>query len=112
MTIARLIIKVIVSAIAIAIAAFFTPGMANEGGIWSLLVAAVIIGLLDWLISRFTNVDASPFGRGIIGFLVAAAILFVTGMMIEGFDVSPLGAIIGAAILGIVDAIMPGHKTM
>lgn len=112
MTIARLVIKIVVSAIAIAIAAFFTPGMSNEGGIWSLLIAAVIIGLLDWLISRFTEVDASPFGRGIVGFLVAAGILFLTGMIVEGFNVSPLGAIIGAFILGIVDAIIPGDKTI
>lgn len=110
MSIGKLIIKIIVAALAIAITAFFVPGMSNEGGVWSLVLAAIVIGLLDWLILKVTKVDASPFGRGIVGFLVAAVILYVTGMIVDGFTVTLFGAIIGALILGVVDMFIPGDK--
>ncbi|MBS4538800.1 phage holin family protein [Clostridium sp. D2Q-11] len=110
MSIGKLIIKIIVAALAIAIATFFTPGMSNEGGIWSLILAAIVIGILDWAILKFTNIDASPFGRGFVGFIVAAAILYITGMIVEGFTVTIFGAIIGALILGVVDIFIPEDK--
>src|SRR5690554_776186 len=111
--IGKIILRIVVSAIAIGIATFLTPGMTNEGGIASLLVAAIVIALLDWGIGRLTKFDASPFGRGIIGFVIAAAVLYITGMLVDGFNVSFLGAIIGALVIGIVDALIPGEtKTM
>lgn len=110
MKIGKLIVKIIVAALAIAIAAFFTPGMSNEGGIASLILAAIVIGVLDWAILKLTKIDASPFGRGFVGFIVAAVILYITGMIVDGFTVTLFGAIIGALILGIVDAIIPGEK--
>lgn len=112
MKIGSLIIRIIVSAIAIAIATFLTPGMTNQGGFTSLILAAIVIGILDWAIGKVAKVDASPFGRGIVGFAVAAIILYVTGLIVEGFNVGFLGAIVGALILGVVDALMPGHKTI
>ncbi len=112
MKIGSLIIRIIVSAIAVGIATFFTPGMSNEGGFTTLILAAIVIGILDWAVAKVAKVDASPFGRGIIGFAVAAIILYVTGLIVDGFNVGVLGAIIGALILGVVDALMPGHETM
>ena len=49
------------------------------------------------------------FGRGIAGFLVAAIILYVTKFIVPGFNISLWGAIIGALVIGVVDAIMPGR---
>ena len=111
MKIGSLIIRIIVSAIAVGIATFFTPGMSNEGGFTTLILAAIVIGILDWAVAKVAKVDL-PFGRGIIGFAVAAIILYVTGLIVDGFNVGVLGAIIGALILGVVDALMPGHETM
>ncbi|WP_425446513.1 phage holin family protein [Dethiothermospora halolimnae] len=110
MKIGSLIIKVIVATLVIAISAFFTPGMSNEGGLGSLFLAAIVIGILDWAISKLTNIDASPFGRGFVGFILAAIVLYLSGIIVDGFTVTILGAIIGALIIGIVDAIIPGDK--
>ena len=113
MDISKIIIRIVVSAIAVGIAAFLTPGMTNQGGIPTLLVVAIVIGLLDWGIIKLTKFDASPFGRGITGFIVAAAVLYITGMLVKGFNVSLIGALIGALVLGVVDALIPGEtKTM
>lgn len=106
--IGELLLRVLITSIVVAIAAYFTPGFTIDG-LWSLLLAAVVIGVLDYLIQKFTGVNASPFGRGLSGFLVAAIILYVTKFIVPGFNISIWGAIIGALVIGIVDAIMPGR---
>ena len=106
-SIGEMLIRVLVTAIVIAIAAYFTPGFSIDG-LWSLLISAVVIGILDHLVQRFTGINASPFGRGITGFIVAAIILYVTRFIVPGFNISIWGAIIGALVIGIVDAIIPG----
>ncbi len=107
-SIGEMLLRVLITSIVVAIAAYFTPGFTIDS-LWSLLLAAVVIGVLDFLIQRFTGVNASPFGRGLSGFLVAAIILYVTKFIVPGFNISMWGAIIGALVIGIVDVIMPGR---
>lgn len=107
-SIGELIIRLIVTSIVVGIAAFLTPGFSIDN-IWSLIMAAVVIAVLDYLIQRFTGVNASPFGRGITGFIVAAIILYATKFIVPGFNISVWGAIIGALVIGIIDVIIPGR---
>lgn len=72
-------------------------------------MAAIVIAVLDYLIQKFTGVNASPFGRGITGFIVAAIILYATKFIVPGFNISLWGAIIGALVIGIIDVIIPGR---
>lgn len=106
--ISRMLLRVVITSVVIAIAAFFSPGFSVDG-IGSLLLAAIVIGVLDHLVQKFTGVDASPFGRGIVGFLVAAIILYVTKFLVAGFHINMVGAIIGALVIGVIDAIIPGR---
>ncbi|MDU5467243.1 MAG: phage holin family protein [Peptoniphilus harei] len=105
----KLIIKILISGLAILITSALSIGIQTDG-YTTAIMAAVVIGILDWAINKFTGVDASPFGRGAVGFVVAAIILFITGQIVDGFTVSILGAIIGALILGIVDSFLPADK--
>ena len=107
----EMLLRVVITAIVIAIAAFFTPGFTIDG-LGSVLLAAVVIGVLDYLIQKFTGIDASPFGRGIAGFLLTALILYLTQFVVRGFNISLWGAIIAALIIGIIDAIMPGRDAI
>ncbi len=109
MNIGGMLIKVLVSMIVIAIAAFFTPFF-SISGLMPLLWASVAIGVIDWLIQKFTGFNASPFGRGITGFVVSAIIIYVTGMLVEGISVGVLGAVLAALAIGIVGMIIPGGK--
>ena len=102
-----IILRVVMTAVVVGIAAFFTPGF-SINGLWSLLIASVVIAGLDYLIERVTGVDASPFGRGITGFIVAAVVLYITRFIVPGFNISVLGAIVGALAVGIIDMIIPG----
>ncbi len=104
----QFLIKTLVGAIVLAVTAFLTPGF-RISGIWPLIAAAAVIAFLDYVVERAFGVDASPFGRGLTGFVVAAIIIYVVQFIVPGYNVSVLGAIIGALVYGIVNLLIPGR---
>ena len=70
------------------------------------------IKLYFYLIVKFTGLHASPFGKGFIGFALAAIILYVTQFFVAGYTISWMSAIIGALIYGVVDYFLPGNQQM
>lgn len=70
-------------------------------------MAAIVISALDYLIGLVFKLDASPFGRGIVGFLIAAIIIYLTQFIVAGVSVTAWGAILAALVIGIIDAIVP-----
>ena len=56
--------RLITAAIVLAITAFFTPGF-QISNFWSLAVAAVVLTIIDYLVSKFTGIQARPFGKGL-----------------------------------------------
>ena len=110
-TVWQIIGRLVATAVVLAITAFFTPGFAINN-IWSLAIAAVVLTVLDYLIVKFTGLHASPFGKGFIGFALAAIILYVTQFFVAGYTISWMSAIIGALIYGVVDYFLPGNQQM
>lgn len=108
-TVWQIIGRLVAAAVVLAITAFFTPGFAINN-IWSLAIAAVVLTVLDYLIVKFTGLHASPFGKGFIGFALAAIILYVTQFFVAGYTISWMSAIIGALIYGVVDYFLPGNQ--
>ncbi len=104
----EILLRILITAIVVGIAAFLTPGFTIRG-IWSLLLASVVIALLDYFVQKIAGVDASPFGKGLTGFIISAIILYVTKFIVPGFNISVWGAIIGALVIGVLDAIIPGR---
>lgn len=111
MTIGGVIVRFITSAIVLAITAFFTPGF-EISSFWTLAIAAVVLAVLDYLVNAIMGVNATPFGRGIIGFIVSVVVLYATQFFVSGYSISWVSAIIGAIIYGIVASIIPGKQTM
>lgn len=101
--------RLIASAVILAITAFFTPGFTIQN-IWSLALAAVILTIMDYLIVKFTGLHASAFGKGFVGFILAAVTLYVTQYFVAGYAISWIAAIIGALIYGVVDYFIPGTQ--
>ncbi len=100
--------RMLIIAVILAIVSFLTPGFSIRG-LWSYLIAAVVISVLDYLIERVMKIDASPFGKGIKGFLISAVILYVAQFIVPNMTVTVLGALIGALVIGILDAIFPNR---
>lgn len=103
--------RLITAAVVLAITAFFTPGF-EISNFWTLAIAAIVLTFIDYLVSKFTGIQASPFGNGFVGFVLSVIILYVTQYFVAGYSISWLAAIIGAIIYGIVDYFLPGEQQM
>ncbi|AVQ46982.1 phage holin family protein [Clostridium botulinum] len=102
------IIRLIVAMVVLSVTAFLTPGF-TISGFWAVLLAAVIISAIDYLVEKFMGVDASPFGKGLKGFVISAIIIYLTQFLVPTMRVSIIGAIIAALVIGVIDAILPGR---
>lgn len=101
--------RLVTSAIVLAITAFFTPGF-SINNIWTLAAAAVVLTIIDYLIIKFTGLHASAFGKGFVGFVLSAVVLYVTQYFVAGYTISWMAAIIGALVYGVVDYFLPGEQ--
>ncbi len=100
--------RLILVAVILGITSFLTPGF-TINGLWSFLLAAVIITALDYLVESFMGVDASPIGKGVKGFIIAVVIIYLTQFLVPNMSVSIMGALLAAIIIGILDAVLPGR---
>ena len=110
-TVWQIVGRLIGAVVVLAITAFFTPDF-SINNIWTLIIAAVILTVMDYAITRFTGLQASPFGKGFVGFALAAITLYVTQFFVAGYSISWMAAIIGALIYGVVDYFIPGNQSM
>lgn len=105
-TFAQVILRFVTSAVILAITAFFTPGF-TINNIWALALAAVVLTVIDFLLVKFTGLHASAFGKGFVGFVLAAVVLYATQFFVVGYSISWIAAMIGALIYGVVDYFIP-----
>lgn len=101
--------RLITSAVVLAITAFFTPGF-SINNFWTLAIAAIVLTVIDYLITKFTGLHASSFGKGFVGFVLSAIVLYVTQYFVAGYTVSWMAAIVGAIVYGVVDYFIPGDQ--
>lgn len=104
----RWIGRFLLVAVILMITSFVTPGFTIYG-LWSFLIAAVVISGLDYFVELFMGVDASPFGKGIKGFILAAVIIYVAQFLVPNMGVSIIGALIAALVIGALDAVFPAR---
>lgn len=108
-TIGQMLGRFIVAAIILGITAFFTPNF-SISNIWALALAAVVLTVMDYLIVKITGLNAIAFGKGFVGFVLAAITLYATQFFVAGYSISWFAAIIGALIYGVIAYIMPGEQ--
>jgi putative membrane protein len=99
-------IRFVVSALTLLFVAFIVPGFHIHGFTSALLTAAVIVALgfiAEYVIGR----EISPYGRGLVGFVVTALILYAAQYIVAGVEVSVIGALLASLLIGIVDLFLP-----
>ncbi len=110
-TVWQIVGRLVTAAIVLAITAFFTPGF-SISNFWALAAAAIVLTIIDYLIVKFTGLHASAFGKGFVGFVLSAVVLYVTQYFVAGYTISWMAAIIGALVYGVVDYFLPGEQQM
>ncbi|GIO31517.1 MULTISPECIES: phage holin family protein [Paenibacillus] len=100
------VVRFIVSAIVLMVVGWIVPQF-SVGGFWSALLLALVIALLGWVIEGIFGKRVSPFGRGIVGFVVSALVIYIAQFIVGGVSVTILGAILAALVIGIIDLFIP-----
>ncbi|MCJ8013332.1 phage holin family protein [Paenibacillus sp. KQZ6P-2] len=100
------VVRFIVSAIVLMVVGWIIPQF-SVGGFWSALLLALVIALLGWAVEGIFGKGISPFGRGIIGFVVSALVIYVAQFIVGGVHITILGAVLAALVIGIVDLFVP-----
>lgn len=100
------VVRFIVSAIVIMIVGYIVPNF-SVGGFWSALMLALVIAILGWIVEGIFGKRVTPFGRGIVGFLASAAVIWVAQFIIGHVHATILGALLAALVIGIIDLFIP-----
>lgn len=100
------IVRFIVSAIVLMVVGYLVPQFA-VGGFWSALMLALVIAVLGWIIEGIFGKRVTPFGRGIVGFLSSALVIWLAQFVVGDVDVTILGALLAALVIGIIDLFIP-----
>lgn len=100
------VVRFIVSALVLMVVSWIVPAF-RIGGFWSALFLALAIAVLGWIIEGIFGKKVTPFGRGIVGFLTSAFVIWIAQFFIGGVSVSIIGAILGALVIGIIDLFIP-----
>lgn len=104
-----LILRFVVIVLALAVTSQIVPGF-EARGLWGLLVAAFILGVLNAVIRPFLILLTLPINLltlGLFTFVINAALLGLTAWLVRDFDISGFGpALLGAVVLAIVSALL------
>lgn len=101
------IIRFFVSALVLLVVSWILPGI-SVNGFTGAIFAAAIIALLGWAAESLLGKNKSPQGRGIVGFISAAVVIYLAQFIIPNqLSVSLIGALLAALVIGLVDAFIP-----
>lgn len=100
------VVRFIVSALVLMLVGFLVPGF-RVGGFVGALIAAVVIAILGYIAESLFGRNVSPQGRGLVGFLTSAVVIYLTQFIVPSIEVSILGALIASAVIGLIDAVVP-----
>ncbi|WIV20460.1 phage holin family protein [Paenibacillus polygoni] len=106
MSILGAIVRFIVAAIVLLLVSWIVPGFSVHG-FGSALLLALVIALLGWVVESIFGKRVSPFGRGIVGFLVSALVIWLSQYIVNDVSASILGALLAALVIGIIDIFVP-----
>ncbi len=100
------VVRFIVAALVLMLVGFIVPQF-SVGGFWSALLLALVIAALGWIVEGVFGKKVTPFGRGIVGFLASAAVIWIAQFIVGGVSVTLLGAILAALVIGLIDLFIP-----
>lgn len=101
------VVRFVVSALVLMLVAWLLPGI-KVAGFTGALIAAIVIAIIGYLIELALGDRISPRSRGIVGFAVAAVVIYVAQYIIPAYlSVSLVGALLAAFVIGLIDAFVP-----
>jgi putative membrane protein len=110
-----LLLAWLVIAAAVVVAAWIVPGVDVEGGFWSVLLVAAILGLVNVILGTFLRVLTLPlmiFTLGLFSIVINMIVLWVTTLLtdrleIDGFWAYFLAALVIAVVTALFSFLLP-----
>lgn len=100
------LIRFAVSALVLLFVSWIVPAF-SIGGYWSAFLLALVIAVVAWIVEGIFGKRITPFGRGIVGFLTSALVIWVAQFIVGGVRATIIGAILAALVIGIIDLFVP-----
>lgn len=100
------VIRFVVSALALLFVSLIVPGF-RIAGFLNALIAAVAIAAIGWGVEALLGRRISPHNRGIIGFIVAAVVIYLAQFVVPTMRVTIVGALLASLVIGVIDAFVP-----
>lgn len=102
-----MIVRFVVSAVVLLLVSWIVPGL-RVNGFTGALVAAAVIAIVGYGIEKVFGDKITGLGRGSIGFLTAAVVIYFSQFLIPGYmTVSIIGALLASLVIGLVDSFVP-----
>ncbi len=109
------IIKILVNAAALWVAARFVPGIDLTADIWQILLIALVFGIINTFLKPILKILSLPviiLTLGLFAIIVNVILLAITaglmdGLTIDGFLPALLGSIVISIVSAILSAIIP-----
>lgn len=98
----------VINAVALAIVAHLNIGVRYDT-VQALLVATLLIGLANSVVRPILNFFTMPLNCmtfGLFGYVLTFLLFYLVGLMVDGFDVTPVGAVVGSLLLGVVSGLL------
>ena len=101
-----LFIRLVISAFVLMVVAFILPGF-SVGGFGGALLAAIAIAILGYVANMLMGKKNARQRRGVIGFVIAVIVIYVAQFFVQAMSVTVFGAILSAALIGVIDVFLP-----
>lgn len=104
------IIKVLINAAALWVAARFVPGIDLTADIWQILLIALVFGLINTFLKPILKLLSLPviiLTLGLFAIIVNVILLAITAALMDGLTIDGfLPALLGSIVISIVSAIL------
>jgi putative membrane protein len=100
------ILRFVVSAVVLMLVGYVVPGFSRLN-FWEALLAAVVIAAAGYVVESLFGRRVSPYNRGVVGFVVAALVIYLAQFVVPGLHVTILGALLASLVIGLVDLVIP-----
>ncbi len=109
-----IIIRILISAVAVYIASIFVPGIRVSGGATTYLIVAIVLGLLNAFVKPILTILTIPITIITLGlFLIVLNVLMVylaaylvSGFTVSGFIAALLFSIVVSIVTWLIDAVV------
>ena len=106
----RLILKLLVNAAALWVAGYLITGIDLDGSFWTILLVALVFGLVNTLIKPILKVLSLPviiLSLGVALLIINAAMLGLTAAITDALSVKDFwSAVLGAIVISVVSAVL------